>query len=173
MKKTILTTAFILAFLISCNDTKHKNEKSKTEETTEAVQEYNTSITLSNQEEKAKETHSINNAWVREIKLDDGNKWQANIETNEGVNKMLNLVKSSEIKSVEDYHTLASKLNVEKNFVVKKCTMEGPSHDNLHVFLHPLIEKIETLGKVSTVDEGSEVKAGIKENLKEYYNYFQ
>src|SRR5690606_40529319 len=70
---------------------------------------------------------------------------------------MLNLVKTSDPKTVEDYHTLASKLNEDKNYVVKKCTMEGPSHDNLHVFLHPLIEKIEALGEVSTTDEGAKI----------------
>ena len=121
----------------------------------------------------AEETHALNNAWVNEIKLDNGNKWEANLETTEGVDKMLNLVKSSAPKTVEDYHALASKLNEDKNVVVKKCTMEGPSHDNLHVFLHPLIEKIEALGKVSNTDEGAETLASIKENLEGYYNYFQ
>ena len=121
----------------------------------------------------AAETHAMGNAWVNEIKLNNGNKWEANLETTEGVDKMLNLVKSSDPKTVEDYHALASKLNEEKNYVVKKCTMEGPSHDNLHVFLHPLIEKIEALGKVSSTDEGAEVTASIKENLEGYYNYFQ
>ncbi|MCB0466463.1 MAG: hypothetical protein KDC78_12445 [Aequorivita sp.] len=166
MKKTILTTAIISAFLISCNETKHKEESTETVETTEGVHEHH-------EEEMATETHSMNNAWVNEIKLDNGSKWEANLETTEGVNKMLSLIKASEPKTVEDYHALASKLNEDKNVVVTKCTMEGPSHDNLHVFLHPLIEKIEALGKVSTVQEGAEVTTSIKENLEGYYNYFQ
>ncbi|HBC03538.1 MAG: hypothetical protein CL528_10950 [Aequorivita sp.] len=166
MKKTILTTAIISALLISCNETKHKQESTDIVETTEGVHEHD-------MEEMAEETHALNNAWVNEIKLDNGNKWEANLETTEGVDKMLNLVKSSAPKTVEDYHALASKLNEDKNVVVKKCTMEGPSHDNLHVFLHPLIEKIEALGKVSNTDEGAETLASIKENLEGYYNYFQ
>jgi hypothetical protein len=166
MKKTILSLAILSALLISCNETKHKQENTDTVETTEGVHEHE-------MEEMAAETHAMDNAWVNEIKLDNGNKWEANLETNEGVDKMLNLVKTSDLKTVEDYHTLASKLNEEKNYVVKKCTMEGPSHDNLHVFLHPLIEKIEALGKVSSTDEGAEVTASIKENLEGYYNYFQ
>ncbi len=166
MKKTILTTAIISALLISCNETKHKQGSTDIVETTEGVHEHE-------MEEMAVEIHSLNNAWVNDIKLDNGNKWQANMETTEGVDKMLNLVNDSEPKTVEDYHNLASRLNEDKNFVVKKCTMEGPSHDNLHVFLHPLIEKIEALGKIETVYEGSEVTASIKENLEGYYNYFQ
>ena len=166
MKKTILTAAIISALLFSCNETKHKHESTDIVETTEGVHEHE-------MEEMPTETHLMNNAWVNEIKLNDGSKWQANLETTEGVDKMLGLVKSSDPKTVEDFHALALKLNEDKNVVVKKCTMEGPSHDNLHVFLHPLIEKIEALGKVSTTDEGAEVTASIKENLEGYYNYFQ
>ncbi len=166
MNKTILITAIVSALLIGCNETKHKEVNTETVETTEGIHEHE-------MEEMAAETHTMNNAWVNEIRLDNGSKWEANLETTEGVDKMLKLVKSSDPKTVEDYHSLASKLNDDKNVVVKKCTMEGPSHDNLHVFLHPLIEKIEALGKVSTTDEGTEVTASIKENLEGYYNYFQ
>jgi len=166
MKKTILTTAIVSALLIGCNETKHKTENTDIVETTEGVHEHE-------MEEMAKETHTMNNAWVNEIKLDNGSKWEANLETTEGVDKMLESVKASDPKTVEDYHFLASKLNEDKNVVVKKCTMEGASHDNLHVFLHPLIEKIEVLGKVSSTDEGAAITASIKENLEGYYNYFQ
>ena len=166
MKKTILTTAFISALLIGCTETKHKSEKTETVETIEGIHGHE-------MEEMSVETHTINNAWMNDIKLDNGSKWDANVETTEGVAKMLNLVKSQVPKTVEDYHALAGRLNEEKNMVVKKCTMKGPSHDNLHVFLHPLIEKIEALGKVSTIAEGAKISASIKENLEGYYDYFQ
>lgn len=166
MKRIILTIAIISALLISCDETKHKQENGDIVEITEGVHEHE-------MKEMTEETHSLNNVWINDIKLDNGSKWDANLETTEGVNKMLASVKASDSKTVEDYHTLASKLNDDKNVVVKKCTMEGPSHDNLHVFLHPLIEKIEALGKVATVEEGSQVTASIKENLEGYYNYFQ
>lgn len=166
MKKIILTTAIISALLIGCNETKPKSENTDIVETTEGTHEHE-------MEEIAAETHTMNNAWVNEIKLDNGSKWEANVETTEGVDKMLKIVKTNETKTVEDYHNLASKLNEVKNFVVKECTMKGPSHDNLHVFLHPLIEKIEALGKTSTTREGAEITASIKENLDGYYTYFQ
>lgn len=166
MKKTILSLAILSALLVSCNETKYKHDAS-----TETIQ--HDAEGHSNHKEMAHDTHTMDNAWVNEIKLNNGSKWEANLETNEGVDKMLNLVKTSDSQTVEEYHTLASKLNEDKNYVVKKCTMEGPSHDNLHVFLHPLIEKIDALGKVSTTDEGAELTASIKENLEAYYHYFQ
>lgn len=173
MKKTILITALVSAFLIGCNEGKNKQETTETIEPIEALQENGTSNTVSNQGKITADTAAINNTWINDIKLDDGKKWQANIETTQGVDKMLTLVKTSDLKTVEDYHNLASKLNEDKNFVVKKCTMKGPSHDNLHVFLHPLIEKIEALGKVASVEEGTMVTQSIKENLENYYPYFQ
>lgn len=162
MRKTLLTAAIFSAFLISCNDTKPKNENGENVEATESLHEHN-----------AADMALINNDWINEITLDNGNKWNANLETNDGVEKMLSLVEASEKKSVEDYHALANDLNETKNFVVKECTMKGPSHDNLHVFLHPLIEKIDALGKASTVEQGSLITASIKENLEAYSNYFK
>lgn len=166
MKKTILATAIILAFLISCNDTKQKSEKDKTGETTETVRQNET-------EREVSGTHSLDNVWVNKIKLDNGEKWRANPETTDGVEKMQSLIKYTDQKTVKDYHNLALELNEAKNFVVKKCTMKGASHDNLHIFLHPLIDKIEALGKVSTIDEGSKITKSISKNVSEYDNYFQ
>lgn len=164
MKKVIFTTAILAALLVSCNEKQEKQEKHEAVEASEVVHEH--------EETDLKTSYSFNNNWVNEIALDNGAKWVANLETNEGVDKMLGMIKQSDPKTVEDYHDLAAKLNEEKNYVVKECTMTGPSHDNLHVFLHPLIEKIEALGKISSTDEGTEVIASIKENLNGYYNYF-
>lgn len=163
MKKTILTTVMIVALFISCKEIKEKSNTSTNVETTETIHEN------VHQDNKM----VLNNSWVNEIQLDGGNKWEANIETTEGVKSMLGLIKENNPQTVEDYHQLASKLNDEKNFVVKECTMTGPSHDNLHVFLHPLIEKIDALGKVNSVENGKETIKRIKENLDEYYTYFK
>lgn len=173
MKKTMLTIAIVSAVLLGCNDTKNQNQNGASEIVEEMHHGHDTSASMGDHKEIDHATHAAANAWMDEIQLNGDDKWEANLETTEGVDKMLNLVKTSDPKTVEDYHTLASKLNEDKNYVVKKCTMEGPSHDNLHVFLHPLIEKIEALGKVSSTDEGAEVTANIQENLEGYYDYFQ
>lgn len=160
MKKTIITTVFVSALLISCNETMQKHE------TSEGVHEQH-------EKEMTVKSHSYNNDWVNEIQLNKGSKWEANIETTQGVDKMLGLVKSSNPKSIDDYHTLALKLNDEKNLVIKECTMKGPSHDNLHIFLHPLIEKTDALLQAPSENEGSKILASIQGNLEAYYNYFK
>ena len=163
MKKVILTTAILTALLISCNE---KHQKHEATEASEMVQEQK-------ETRMAAESISFNNNWVNEIKLNNGSKWEANLETTQGVDKMLGLIKINDPLTVEDYQDLASKLNDEKILVIKECTMKGPSHDNLHVFLQPLIEKIDALLQVSTTDEGSRIIASINENLEEYTNYFK
>jgi hypothetical protein len=173
MKKTMLTIAIVSAVLLGCNDTKNQHQNGASETVEEMHHGHDASASMGDHKEMAHESHAAANVWMNEIQLNDGSKWIANTETNEGVDAMLEMVKTSAPKTVDDYHALATKLNEEKNFVVKKCTMEGPSHDNLHVFLHPLIEKIDALGKVSNVDEGAEITANIQENLEGYYNYFQ
>lgn len=167
MKKTILTAAILSVFLIGCKDNKSTNSETSVE--TEMVHEH--------EAEAGHDGHhdgmALNNDWINEIQLDNGSKWDANLETTQGVETMLKELESSNPETVADYHQLASKLNDEKNTVIKECTMVGPSHDNLHVFLHPLIDKIAALDKVTSVEEGSEITESIKENLDAYYDYFK
>lgn len=163
MKKIIFTAVILSSILLGCKEP--KQEESGASGAAEVVQQH--------QAEHSEEATAVNNAWVNEIRLNDGKKWGANLETTQGVGNMLDLLKASDPKTVEDYSGLAASLNDEKDFVVRECTMEGPSHDNLHVFLHPLIEKIAVLSKVSTVEEGADVTVSIKENLDSYYTYFK
>ena len=166
MKKSIITVVMLSALLLGCKDNKHTNENINGTEKTNSVPKQNT-------KKSTVQTTEMNNAWVNEIKLDAGSKWQANMETTQGIDKMLDLIKSSDPKTLEDYHRLATKLNDEKNFVVKECTMKGASHDNLHVFLLPLIEKIKALSNTSELSQATIITYRIEENLKGYYNYFQ
>tara|TARA_R110002049_G_scaffold188124_5_gene356409 strand:+ start:5567 stop:5899 length:333 start_codon:yes stop_codon:yes gene_type:complete len=108
-----------------------------------------------------------------EIQLNNGTKWEANIETTEGVEQMQELLKSHTTTSIEDYHQLASTLNDVKNKVVKECTMKGASHDNLHIWLYPLIEKVTELSETNNIEEASKTKQSIAENVDAYYKYFQ
>ena len=113
------------------------------------------------------------NDWMQDIQLNDGSKWEANPETNEGVANMKSVIRASNPKELKDYHMVANVLNDEKNFVVKECTMKGPSHDNLHVWLHPLIEKIDALKEVKTLEEAQGIYKSIEENVNAYDYYFE
>ncbi|MCX7549103.1 hypothetical protein OS188_14190 [Xanthomarina sp. F1114] len=166
MKKTILSFAMLAFILSSCNN---KKEEAATEQT---IQEPVEVVSHENHD-----THhassALNNDWMNEIQMDNGSQWEANIETTDGVNDMLKLISESKTETVEDYLGLANKLNERKNTLVKECTMTGPSHDNLHVFLHPLIEKIDVLLETKTTEEGATALKSIEDNLNAYTTYFK
>jgi hypothetical protein len=51
--------------------------------------------------------------------------------------------------------------------------MTGPSHDNLHVWLHPLIEKIEALQNTDSEASGVQRVHDIEQHLNGYYEFFE
>ncbi len=98
------------------------------------------------------------------VALNNGERWEANPETNEGIQKMINLVADFDQQN-GDYATLQTSLQTEFRDIFRKCTMTGEAHEQLHTYLLPLKEKLE---KVSP------------ENIKEilsylhtYKNYFE
>ena len=115
----------------------------------------------------------LNNNWVAEMALNNGAKWEANLETTSGVANMAKLIGETKTISVEDYRNLGDSLNNVKNTLVKECTMTGASHDNLHIFLHPLIQKIELLQKTGSAETGAQIKESITGHLNAYYIYFE
>jgi hypothetical protein len=114
----------------------------------------------------------LNNNWETEIKLDGTNKWTANDETTEGVNKMLDILENINTNPDLDYAALGKDLKGEINIVIKKCSMKGPSHDNLHVFLMPLINKVDALQEVKSIEENKALVESIFYHLKGYERYF-
>ncbi len=160
MKHLIL--AISLLALVGCKDSK-KQETLTNKDAVEATHE--------DHNEEASNLYT--NVWVNEIKNDEGAKWQADAKTNEGVKKMQTTIKTKSTSTLAEYHKLAEQLNDDKNFVVKNCTMEGASHDNLHIWLHPLIEKIGVLTKIENVDDAAKLKHSIEENINAYDTYFQ
>jgi hypothetical protein len=124
-------------------------------------------------EEASPNVPIAHDAWINEIQLDHGSKWLANAETTLGVSKMLTALNGFNGGSVSAYQALGDDLNDLKNTIVKECTMTGPSHDNLHVWLHPLIEKIEALQNTDSEASGVQRVHDIEQHLNGYYEFFE
>lgn len=164
MKYSILVICLLV--LVSCKDTKKQEEITKEDTISQTVE--------ATKDHYFEDEPSIyDNSWTNEIALNDGTKWDANSETNEGVLKMQDHLKNQATTTLDDFHLLAETLNQDKNFVVKNCTMKGASHDNLHVWLLPLMAKIDALSETTTVGDAEKVKQSIEENVNAYFNYFQ
>lgn len=110
--------------------------------------------------------------WEKEMQLNKGLKWQANRETTRGIGKMSVLIEGTSAHTVEEYQQLGSDLIEEVNTLIKECTMKGPSHDNIHTYLEPLIINVAQLQQVISIEEGKEYTARIKQHLLSYQRYF-
>ncbi len=104
-----------------------------------------------------------------EVQLKNGEKWEANIETTEGIHNMLALVKKQESKETPDYVGLKENLDKEFNIVLEKCTMTGEAHDQLHHYLLPLKARIDKLYQ----NANKEAIEDIKNYLLTYHDYFK
>lgn len=157
MRTSIIFLCLILSVLTTGCKEKHENESTQRETEEEATTKLVT-------EEEAD--------WKDEITLNEGTQWQANRETTEGILKMTELIEKSTASTTEEYRELGNSLNLEKNLLIERCTMKGPSHENLHIYLQPLIEMVGKLQEVQTPEEGEKLVAKIKDHLETYHSYF-
>lgn len=110
--------------------------------------------------------------WEQEIKLNQGAPWRANRATSVGIVNMYGIIEESAPSSKAEYTALAADLNQEMNMLINRCTMTGPSHDNLHVYLEPLLRKLAELKETESAEEGKRLTSEIQEHLKLYNRYF-
>ncbi len=121
---------------------------------------------------KGKDNNLLSNAWKKDIVLNNGVKWEANQETTNGLFLIYNIIINHNSTEVVGYKYLGDQLKEESNQIIKNCTMKGAAHDNLHVFLLPLIEKIDEFQNVTSVDYGNELKKSILSHIDAYDTYF-
>ncbi|MBL7960700.1 hypothetical protein JNL27_10730 [bacterium] len=110
------------------------------------------------------------------VQLDQGKKWKADQQTNEGVAKLQSLVTVFKTQTprpgLEDYRRLNSQLQTELDLVFKKCTMTGNAHQQLHNFLVSIIKDLNTL-KEDDLKASEHAFHTMEKNLFSYTNYFE
>jgi hypothetical protein len=153
MKKTIkiFTLASVVFFMVSCKNTTEKKP-------------------IENQPQQSEEQHHTE---VEILKLNNGNLWEANSETTEGINAMLQLMNNfSDDENPTAYATLKQELETEFKTIVEKCTMTGEAHDQLHVFIVPMRDLFNGL-TISDIENSKENFNKLNAHLQEYKNYFE
>lgn len=81
------------------------------------------------------------------IELNNGEKWVVNDEMKPFVGKGEELVNTYIQNRQSDYKTLAGQLKDQNSQLIKSCTMDGKSHDELHKWLHPHLDIVKTLSR--------------------------
>lgn len=104
------------------------------------------------------------------IELNNGQKWLVNDEMSPYIlaaEKVLNDYNG------DDYETLADELESQNKKLIKSCTMDGKAHDELHKWLHPHMQLIESLGDAENIAQANNIIEQLKESFKTYHTYFQ
>lgn len=153
--KNLLFLLFVSIFVFGCGENQEKDAP-----------------VITSAEEFEAEPQEDHLAWQQRIQLNAGEMWKANRETTEGILEMSHIVEKTDASSPEEYRSLGNELNEEKNLVIKRCTMKGPPHDNLHIYLQPLMAQIAELQEVTSAERGKQLVSEIKAHLSAYHSYF-
>ena len=106
------------------------------------------------------------------LHLNDGEKWEADQATNTAIDKMIEITNFPVKGDVKSYKSVGIKLSKEMKALFGVCTMKGEAHDQLHIFLVPLVAKFRNLENVKTEEEAVVMQEDIFEHLQKYNTYF-
>jgi len=152
----LVSVITILLFVTSCK------EKVENKDTSPKVEE-------SNEIKQPEEHHHETGA----VQLNDGKKWEANLETTEGIKKMQELMSAfSDKESTEGYASLKGTLETEFTMIFEKCTMKGESHNQLHNYLKPMLGLFDGL-VADDLDTNKKSYETMNTHLSHYENYFE
>lgn len=155
IRKNIILVAIAGAFLVSCSNT------SNTEEVTVEV-------------EATHEDHAHHDADLsEEIELENGQKWKVNEEMTPFLLGGKQIVADYLAADGTDYQQLAADVKEQNSQLIKSCTMQGKSHDELHKWLHPHLDLVKALEATTDADEASKLVNKLKISYDTYSNYFE
>lgn len=140
----------ISLFIMSCSNTSDEKSKVQTDSAIHADQKHS--------------------AEKQTIDLNNGEKWKVNAEMtpiiSEG-HKILNGYSNG------DYKALAKQLKANNQALIKSCTMEGKSHDELHKWLQTHMLLLDNLVKADNQEKANAIIGELKESYHTYETYFQ
>jgi hypothetical protein len=148
VKMMLFSTLAVLT--ISCNSGAKETEKSS-----------ETPIETSTETEHHHDEHEA-------IVLNNGEKWKVDDNMMEHIRNMEKDVTAFAGNSDKDYAQLATKLKTNLDLLTSNCTMKGQAHDELHKWLVPYIELVDTLEKNQSE---AEFKA-IQDSFETFNQYF-
>lgn len=107
------------------------------------------------------------------ISLNNGEKWSVNEDMKPFILEAEAILKEYTESNSNDHKTLASQLKEKNTGLIKSCTMKGESHDQLHNWLHPHMELIESLANSESKKEADQVIDSLQRSFVIYNQYFQ
>lgn len=107
------------------------------------------------------------------IVLNKGEKWEVEV-------KMMKIIRGIESdavnfkgKSLSEYTILADSLDSKLNNLTSNCTMTGQAHDELHKWLVPFMEKVDSFASIKSVESGKQFVKTIIQDFKLFNTFFK
>jgi hypothetical protein len=119
------------------------------------------------------ETKEISLLDTLTLKLNKGEKWIVNNETQVGVNKMDSIISAFKKEENKDYLKLGKDLSVQTGYIIRSCNMTGEAHDQLHVVLVPMLDEISTLKESENKKESKLALSELETLIAAYFNHFE
>lgn len=108
-----------------------------------------------------------------QIELNDGKKWKVNEEMKPHIEAGRALLTTYLAEGGTDSKTLAAGLQEHNSKLIRSCTMDGKSHDELHKWLHPHLELVQELSKAQSADEVTRVTDKLEASYDLYDQHFE
>lgn len=124
--------------------------------------------------EHSHEHHSADTT-VENLKmtLNQGKKWEMDVHTRNMISTMQTTFEKADHKSLEQLQKMGTTLQKQLTELISGCTMQGPSHDQLHIILPPFQTTIIKIINARDLKEGREQANHLKGLFERYYKYFQ
>lgn len=166
MKKTfkLILGIAVLVFAVSCDSKTGKTHNHSAAQQTDEHQQ---------EQPASQKTNEHEHAEGDVLQLNNGNLWEANLETTAGIDNMKLLIKSfSERDNMEAYATVKQNLEKEFGTIIAKCTMTGEAHNQLHKYLVPMKDLFDGLA-ASDLETRKASLNKINTHLDTYTKYFK
>ena len=134
LKIKIAFLATVILLLFSCNT------KSKEEKTTE----------IKTEEHQHSESETI--------QLNNGEKWKVDDNMIIHIRNMEKDVVHFDQEKSTNYSLLADKLKTNIDILTSNCTMKGQAHDELHKWLVPYIELVDSFSEEKSANQFTEIQ---------------
>lgn len=107
------------------------------------------------------------------IELNNGERWLVNKEMKPFILKGEEMVNTYIKEGNSDYKSLAEQVKDQNSQLIKSCTMDGKSHDELHKWLHPHLDIVKALENEVDATKANEIILKLQHSYQQYHNYFQ
>ncbi|MBL1279808.1 MAG: hypothetical protein COA33_006030 [Fluviicola sp.] len=121
----------------------------------------------------SKQEKELPTSKVNELTLDNGEKWESNAETYQGMTELRTLLENFNGETLEDYHLLGDKSNEQTAFIISNCSMKGAAHDQLHFVLLPILENKDNLISAETIESAEIEFSKLDENVESFFTFFK